>query len=149
MYNYVAEMCTCEHISIAKWCIVVFCLMYCGICEMGLLMWRCMQLLKLLMQRHWKHIINWTAQINKVSLMMPWCCIHASATQGVTINGYIFYSFGVDAGIFQENWVNAMIADSLATQVVRASEVMILAIVWDRWIFVFPWLMRKVFIHQR
>ena len=39
MHHFVTEMCTCLHISVTKWCIVRYCLMHCGICNMGLLLW--------------------------------------------------------------------------------------------------------------
>ena len=37
MHHFVTGMCTCEHISVTKWCIVDMGLVHCGICVTGLL----------------------------------------------------------------------------------------------------------------
>ena len=37
---------------------------------------------------------------------------------------YIINSFGAEAGIFRENWVNAMAADALAPYIIRSSAIM-------------------------
>ena len=37
MHHFVAEMCTCVHISVTNGVLWDICLMHCGICEMGLL----------------------------------------------------------------------------------------------------------------
>ena len=94
---FVTEMCTRVHISVTKWCIVGFCLMHCGICEIGLL------------KRHWMNgnFTWWRHQIKTFSALLALCAGNSPVTGEFPAQRPVTRSFDVSLICVRINaWVN-------------------------------------------